>query len=455
MTVTVVPTLTVAGLAVPRSGSGTLVAVEELRIGWGRSSVLEQLTPATATVTLRDTSFGYTFARRTDLVGQPVTFGYSGSGLLRTTFRGRITDVEIHRRPAGGMLVTLACSSKLVDCANYLAPNGTAWPGGETLQQRLNRIMALLPAGFFAAAPLLPAAAAGYTVAPATVTGAGGSDVLSLLRQLYASAGLVLSYDPDVDQLIPYTGLRQTYWGSGRSYLAQLTAREVGGQLVQSPQPVPLPNGEFGSWLRYDALRYDGPVESPMDSRITRVEVGYKNSAASYAAATITAQVDPVETEAVVGRRTLSLDTILSAGLDATTVALTVSGIAGKEARSPQLGVLTFETARAGGGFPDSQTLRMLLSGYPTGLTAFVRGTWPAAVGVRPHFGVLAATLSYAGGQWTVGFTPEPVAADGTLTPLTPNTAAATTATRLRDVDPFVTLADLAFVELGAGVTPT
>jgi hypothetical protein len=207
--------------------------------------------------------------------------------------------------------------------------------------------------------------------------------------------------------------------------------------------------------LRYDALRYDGPVESPMNTRITRVEIGYKDAAATvaYTAATAAVQIDPVDVEAIVGRRVMSLDTILSNAANAAATAAAWASIAGQEARTPQIGPLTYETGRSG-GFPDYYAAAWMLSGWPGGQRTFVRGTWPTAIGVRPMFGIGAATLTYADGQWSVSFTPAPVSAAGTLTPITANTAAASTAVRLRDLDPAVTVGDLAFIEAGAGITP-
>lgn len=448
MSFTAWPTLRIAG-ELPATGdpAAPLAAVDELRITWGRDSELSTPTPSTAQVTLLDRSRGYTFAsRRSALIGQPVTLGYLNDGAEYageeyTNFRGRITDAAVAPafpdRPEDGMAVTLVCSSKEVELANYIAPRnpaGLIFPA-ETVSQRLGRIVGLLPAGFFTTAPamtLLGGTTPPYTVAPADPA---GTDVLSLFRQLYLSAGLTPYYDPALD---------------GMSYVVRQRA-SVGvtarlGKKFDGTGPYTAYSQLGWFELHADQLEHDGAADWPMDSRVTRVELNYKNATATpaYAATTYAVAVAPtVDDETVVGRRPLTIDTLLTTAADAATVAETWRSLAGEEARRARLGPLTYSTAR--NPLDDYRLMRFLLGGVQRD-AVFVRGSWLTRIGVRPNVGALGGTIRYAAGEWTVQFTPAAISWEGTPAPITPASLGASSI-RLADIDPTLTVGDLGFIE--------
>jgi hypothetical protein len=87
----------------------------------------------------------------------------------------------------------------------------------------------------------------------------------------------------------------------------------------------------------------------------------------------------------------------------------------------------------------------------------FIGRSWLPQLGHRPLFGILGATTTYAGGEWSIDLTPAPVLVDpapGTYAPVTIGALASSPAVTLAHLDPSLTLGDLAFVEIGAGFTP-
>jgi hypothetical protein len=466
VTATCTPTLSVAGLNVPAAAGGALVGIEEMTIGWGRSSVLSAPTPATATLVVLDTSADASFARRTDLLGQPVLLSWATPADATAggyNFRGRITDVDVSWLPGVGMRVALACSSKLADCGNYTVPKGTTFPV-ESLSARGARILSYLPAGFFAGGLTLPTLAAAHyagqytdvTDLPARQANAqdvSGADVLSLLRQLFASAyPAPMVYDPKVDALswapernVPY----QQY--SGTSPSVRLMADPAAGGKF-SPVPESIGNAaQGGVGVPATALAYDGEASQPIDSRITRVEVTYRASATT-TGTVAAATVNEGPLEASIGRRTLTVDAILSASGIATDLAAAYASWCQNEGRFPRIGPLVYRTS--GGAFDSVALASLLLAGTEKPAQLFVRGSWLTRLQIRPLFGVIGGSISYADGEWSIGVTPAPVTVETPTDPLKiVYSAKASLGVKLADLDPALTFGDLRFVDIGAGFT--
>jgi hypothetical protein len=299
------------------TGAAALVAVDELRVTWGRASVLEQPQAATASLTVLDRSPARTFAARTDLIGQVIVLGWSGSDASSgTTFRGRITDVAATPRPGGGFRVALSASSVEVDLANYVQPQGTTWPA-ETLGARKTRIAALIPAGMIAGGLNLPSPAdlgmqyatapgAGMDALTAAAVDVSGRSVLELIRELYASwSPLAPVYDPAGDRFT--FPPRRIYAWSNIGWTASALAvadPDHGGRYV--------PASLTGLHLDGGRTAYSGSLAQRIDSRITRVEVGYLDSSAAYARRTRSWGTSNIGAESAIGRRVLSVDTVAS-----------------------------------------------------------------------------------------------------------------------------------------------
>lgn len=474
MSITAAPVLEVAGLTLGTGSGPELTTVGELRIGWGRASVLEPPTPATANVTVRDLSADAGFARRTDLIGQPVLLQWTGGGLTTTNFRGRITDVSVvprrkNGRPAG-FYVHLAASSAEVELGNYLAPAGTVWPA-ESFAVRLGRIRALAPAtlvpawvfvqfwGDFGSVPGVP------NVLPDSMLAGeqdvSGRSVLDLVREVGASLHPTpLIYSP-VDGSFG-AAMRRRFTpryllgDPGPTLSAELvTSAEHGGRYVARSLG-DVPSGGAGLALDAQKTGYAGELAQPLDSRITRVELSYLDSTAGYSPRTVTATTAAADLEDAIGRRVLSVSTVHATAANATALARLYADIAGREAAAPRLGALSYSTART--PFPDTSAAVLLLSGHERTGSAFLGRSWLTRLGQRPMFGFLGGTITYRRGEWDIALNPAPVVIDPApvgWAPLTVAAAASSPAVRLRDIDRSVTFGDAGFLDVGAGFTRT
>lgn len=459
MTVTAAPTLLVDGQSIDVADpAAPVVAIDSLSIPWGRSSILGQTTPATAALKILDRSPGATLARRTDLKGRPVLAGWSTStGQTGTNFRGRITDIDVTPWSGGGFLVALACSSKEVDAANYTAPEGTAWPA-ETFSARLARIVGLLPAGLFAGGVTMPTRTdvgitdpadptkdlGDYPAMPATV---GGRTALELLRELWASLSpLPLIYDPATDGL--------TFVASRRHAYNPTVGAAVGGRLVPGGAGyIVAPILSTGVPLDAQLLPYAGALSQPLETSVTRVEVNYTPSGGQ--AATTAAGTALAAQEATIGRRTMSVQTIHSDAGNAAQLANLWASTCDVEGVLPRLSAFGYDSDRAG-GFASAAAAGVLLAGRETTAELFVARSWLPSLGRRPLLGIIGGSIVYAAGKWSLQLRPAPVGFTYSTKPLPIAYASSpAAAARLVDIDPSVTLGDLAFVEVGAGYTVT
>lgn len=462
MSVTAVPTLTVGGQPIAGTLAGTLRAIDELRLTWGRAGVLEQPTPASLSLTVRDTTPGATFARRKDLIGQPLVLGWTCSdGSSGVNFRGRITDAAATPRPGAvagrGFDVALAASSVEVDLANYKVAAGSSFPA-ETFAARRARLAAMLPAGTFTGGVVLPnrfdvglqdvttpeTDLDTYTAAPDAA--AGGKDLLTLLRELFAStAPFPLIYDPTTDRL-RHAGRRRFTYNTGITLSAKLIpSADHGGRYIAASLS--------GHHLDAAHTGYAGSLQQALENRLTRIELQYLDSTASYAQRTVAAGTADTGNEPVIGRRVLSVTTIQGLTAKATQLAGLYADLASNEGRSRRLGAVSYSTARE--PFRDGSHAALLLAGAEAATALFLRGSWLPQLGSRPLVGVLGATVRYARGQWSIDLQPAPVFVDPAGANWWPVTVAkaAAAGVKLSDLDPSVTLGDYGSIDVGAGYT--
>lgn len=434
-----------------------LVAVDRLKIKWGRTGLLSRPIPSTASVVLLDTSVGFAFASRTDLLGQPVQLGYDGDGVTGTNFRGRITDVDV--RPttirAGSairraMRVELAASSREVDAAQYLVPKGVTFPA-ESFADRLDRIMSYAPSGYFRGGVRMPTRAdvntggtvpTEYSAMTAAPLDQGGLDVLGMLRTLWDSIYPVpLVYDPTTDGFT--FAVRRAFWGG----TAELNRFDVDGSTIIPYIPVPAP-GVVELSMTADEFDYDGVAATGIDQRLTRVEVTFRDAANAYAQTTTTIGTSDAAQEESIGRRSLPVDSVHANAGYAANLAGAWADVANLEGRTRRIGDLTFDTRR-NGGFGNTRQASLFLACHETSDAVFARGSWVSAVGTRPLFGVLGGTLAYADGDWEAQFTPAPVAsADGAIALRIIDAPTGVGAVKLADLDPTTTFGDLAYVDV-------
>lgn len=461
MTVTAVPIVTIAGEAIPAGKVGgvqpAVVAVGSLKVTWGRKTLLTHPTPATASVTVLDTTPTGTYARRTDLKGKVVLISWSTGTSSGTSFRGRVTDVEaVPRAGRRGFLVTITASSKEVDAANWTAPEGTTWPA-ETALARLNRIKALMPSTLFAGGIELPNRAAvglvdvvdptldfdGYPVGAGDV---GGRDCLSLLRVLWQSlAPVPLVYDPAADSLsFIRSRIRQNYQPAGGSIVGRLVL--IDGKWRTTPIT------SLGTSIDAALVPLAGPLAQPLESMLTRVHVKWWNPATQKEAeggAFIGGA--PAETEA--GRRALSVESII-ANIDLATQLVAQWVALAAQVGEPNLtDPITYRSSKVG-GFLDDTAAAILLAGRERPAEVFIGGSWVTRLGKRPLFGIIGGSIGYKAGEWELQLQPAPVRVDNpTAKPVTANSSANSAAIKLRDIHDSVTVGDLEYVHIGAGYT--
>lgn len=467
MTIIVAPYINVGdvinGEIPPGPSSASLVAVDGFSITWGRGTVLEAPAPSTAQVRILDRQTGYPFASRTDLVGLPLLLGYKPTApTLTYNFRGRITDADVEPHPLGGFVVTLQATSIELDLGNVTVGKGlSGWPA-ESATVRLGRLTsamsglgllrsvnpAVLPtaldAGIDRADPTkdLP----DYTVAPVN---AGGVDMLTLFRELYAStSALPMVYNPDLSQL---TFAPRRIFGFnplGNAFSAQLvaTAARGGKYAIEALGGIGLDGGA--------SLLGPGQLVMPLDSKVTRVEVTYLNAAASTAYSQATAATSVAgASEATSGRRTLSVSTIQTSTSIAQQLAYNYADLAASEGAGRRLDNLSYRSELNGGGFDSAAVADALLSGYERGTTIFLQRSWLPRLGARPMTSIVGGKITYSGGQWSLELTPSRVSVSAPWAAASIPSYFARSTVKAANLDASVTFADAAFVDVGGGYT--
>jgi hypothetical protein len=440
----------IAAGADPDGGWPGLMVVDGASVTWGRDEPLAQPTPATATVQLFDPT-GSWAASYPGILGAPITLRWSVPGEERIYFTGRVSAVDIERprryrsaegRALPGSIVTLSCSSLLVDLANK--PLSGSGLQAQTFAERRARY----------AADALPAVT-GISTRPAwdavplaEDTSADRGTVLELIGQLLGQAGGDRwTYDPHT---------RAIDWVPRRVFApaaaARLVRNELGLVAVTGPAadkagaaPAPALSVPAG------VLEYDDAVSRDIGSALTRVEVkwqsftGYDTSTggSQYADATMRYLLPGDET--VTGIRALSVESGITDSTWAQNVAYDLADRAAGEARGwLPAGPLTW-TVRD--GFPSIEHARLFLAGCETHGVFWVAGSWFPGAGVLPLFGVMGGVIAYESGRWRLELRPAPCArtadADGVAwEELDP-------ALTWNDLDASVAFEDMRFVTAG------
>lgn len=447
------PTLTIGGAAVAIGQTADLLAVDALSITWGRASLLEQPTPARASVVLLDRTAGRTMATRTDLIGQRVLVGWSGSdgsaGAVGASFEGRVTDVEVEpaavRNSAGLMVraarVTLSCSSLEVDLANYEQAEGTAWPA-ETVAARRQRLDALMPAGLFTTGNAEPLAGDTWMDAyGAAAVDVSGKTLLDLVRQLNDSTARPTIFNPGGG----LGAVRRRVWTAPAvPFTTRLEpVAELGGRYALTSSPIVGARRIAGH-----RLAPGGGVHREQSSAITRVQINYVAAGTS---TTYSLAVPGAPAESVIGRRTLSIDSCLADAAGAAQLAAEWASIVQLEAAAPRLSSMTWRSSE--GWWDDDLQRLMMLCGVELPYPLLVEGSWLPELGMTPRVGIIGGTIGYAAGDWTIGLTPAATVHVNAPPGLRGRYAASSSAVRARDLDPSFTFGDAAWAQIGAGFT--
>lgn len=462
-----VPVVTIGGATVAAGPApdGTwpdLMVVEGLSVRWGRDEVLAQPDPATARVTLFDTTA--VWAAAADLIGRPISLWWQlpdAAAAPREYFTGRVAALDITphtvTRPDGtkvrGALVALSCTSLLADLGNR-QPTGTSWLE-ETLGARRVRLQSEA-AGVVQSVTCRDE----WTPAPLATVKVDDADVLSLLQLLYNTCGADrMVYDPATRAL---DFIRRRHFTGDRGLAHLFWNPDLRTGVFIQALAISQDDGEISAPLFIDAhaVEYAQGIGKDMGSRLTRAAVGFFDGAAAYEARTITEPI-PGADEALVGERTATMPTHHSDVDWATTTAVELASFAANEGSGWRLEPLRWDTARTG-GFETLDQAELLLSGVERFSMYFLQGSWLPSLGIRPVFGVIGGTIEYRRGGWAVEWHNAPVATDAAQPPeLTwDHVDAGDPYTVVWDEDdnPFgmhasVTWEDLQYVALGLGVT--
>jgi hypothetical protein len=426
--VTPVPVLELGGVDVaagPHADGSwpDLMALDGASVTWGRAAPLEQPTPSTATVRLLDPTGSW--AARTDpLIGATVRLRWTWNGEERVYFTGRVAAVEVaaprrYRSPVGralpGTIVTLSCTSLLVDLANrpgYVTTAGGV--GAESLAARRARFVEYTAPQVTGidtrpAWDLVPLAAS-YELDP-------GSLLDTLTAFLVNAGGDRWTYDPHTRR-IDWLGRRTV----DPAAVARLAPADAGhpGVHVTGPTARRAPDLTAAPALTIpaDVVEYDGGVSRDQTTAITRVELkwlsftGYDTDTggSTYAEATYR-HILPVN-EATVGVRALGVQTQITDVNAAQNASYDVADLVYREGSGWLLEPMTWDTTKTG-GFPTIDHARLLLAGREQVGVYWLAGSWLAAAGIRPLFGVMGGTITYAAGGWIVEWQPAPTSTSG------------------------------------------
>lgn len=413
-----VPVVELAGVPIqsgPGGAGDTRVVVDGVTVRWGRSEVTDQPDPATGRLRVFDMTG--TWAGNLDLRGRRVDLRWSGTnpqtGTTATLYywRGRVgAPIRQARRTVvhpvtgatiTGALVDLPLVSILVDLANRVPT--VDWPA-ETLGARATRVQTEAVAAGALTAVLVRDFWETPQVAP--VAAAEQVSILDHLTALYDSSGADrYGYFPHEQTT---SNLVRKHLPSFRS-LGKLRRRPATdtwhpragkGVYAVSEGIAPPDLGPAGVEMYVDGnhLEYDPADGATQQARITRVNLSHKDSGAGYAQRTGMLAV-PGTDEAVSGVRSASLTSIIAwnswADLSLSDLAEMVRWEGSRWRTEP-----VRLTTRKLGGFEGVGEATYLLQGVESNTVVFLERTWLPAMGIRPVFGIMGATITYERGGW-------------------------------------------------------
>ncbi len=404
------------------------VVVDGVTITWGRSEVLDQPDPATGRLQLFDASG--TWATTRDLRGQTVDLFWTGTDpatgttVTRAFFRGRVgSPVRVSRKtvstPAGGTivgsLIDIPLVSILVDLANR-TPSG-AWPA-ETLGARRTRVetaaAAALPGG-------LETRSYWHTPQVPPVAAEDQETVYEHLVALYDSSGADrFTYLP-ADRRTTYVARRDYWTARGLGQLWWNTPAEAASSSRAGKGVYARATGNTTLYHYLDSAALEYPEDAGITSpdKITRVRLRHKDSGSTpaYAERVVELTVDGTD-ELRDGVRTVSVDSIVAWNAWADQAASDLEELSQKEAAEWRLEPMTWRTRKTD-GFESYAQAAELLTGGETQTLFFLQRSYLPTYGVRPIFGVMGQTITYAELGWELELQVAPVSTTERQHPIT------------------------------------
>lgn len=444
MTVNPVPRIVLDGAEVTTTAGATRstgqAVLDGLTATWGRERLIDHHDAQQGSFSVYDAN--YSWGAR-DLIGAPVTFEWTAPGATRTFFRGRITDHTETPNPTApngrrrGVTHKLAAAGTLSELGAR-ETGKESWPA-ESGAARMSRIAAA--AGGAVAGIAYRDYWDGAPMGPRTVD---GTNVLSLLRSMYDSAGGDrLGYDPH-SNTIADVARRGNVSTSRTAYFASDPAVYPGGVFARATYaagetPPPMLDGTL--------LEGTGAVSRTVESRITRTAASYTDSAGT--SATVVQVPDPA-TETARGVRGLSLSTELGSSSWAALAANDWFAILTREGAARAPAPVTYHADRAS-GFASLELALILIGGVERGggHVLYVSATpWPR-MGVIPAVCVIGGTVRYEAGGWSPLLHLAPPAYAYSTVPVrmtVPQARAGTARIRVGDLAPSLTFADCRYL---------
>jgi hypothetical protein len=396
-------------------GDSDQVALAGLSVSWGTDEAVGQHDLATGRLLIFDRT--KTWAVTTRLIGLQVRLGWTTGTDDGLFFRGRITEVKVTPRTAGGVdgsLVECRLVSVLADLANVIPV--TSWAA----QTYGNRRAAIDTAAGDVLATIDTGSALIDSWPMRAYAAADQVSVLRHLASLYESrGGLRYVWDPDTKNVAEVSRHHNAWRTLGalvstptgaRIAAEDMTASGVGG----GPASVTL-DGSTTGYEPGDGIRLTGV------QHVTEAQLTYPDAAAGTDVTLSQILIyrlgrDPEAT----GPRVGTLDSDVTANAQAQLALARFAEILDNEGMAWRMEPLTWRTADHGGGFPDEGTMRLLLAGTETVQPVFLTRSIFATLGLRPVVGVQGGVIAHDGDGWLFELNPAPVFTSSTQHAITP-----------------------------------
>lgn len=413
-----VPVVAIGGAVVASGPDSSLtkpLVVDGLSITWGRSDVMDQPDPQTASLTCFDPSS--TWPLTEDLRGRLLTISWQAtrptdhSVQTVAIFVGRITSAKLRRKTVvkddgtkiHGLLLAITAASILNDLANIIPAED--WPD-ETMEARRARI-----AGYAANVCAGGVFIRGYWKVPhvAPVPIAEQVSILDHLMRLYESSGPDrMTFAPWIQQAAQlerrdYSQARATaqLW---RNAAGEGTARDARGVYARSLGTPAVDGGTIGAPMYLDGATIEYPDDAGLTkdstTMITRVDVSHPDQANANAIrveTTLCSSIDPKIDELAMGVRTARLDSSVNWNSYAQRASLDLAYMAAREGAGWRPDPITI---RSVDGFDSYDQMRYLLTGGEIITYWFIQRSWFAQLGIRPCFALIGGTITYRSGEW-------------------------------------------------------
>lgn len=299
-----VPYVTIGGVDVPTSlYDGGYVALEGLRINWGRDTLLDDVSPAQLSLTIYDSTGAW--VKNQPFLGLEIITGVNytdKAGVARgfRNFRGRIVEAEVEEyvrtkqdgADEHGYMIHITAADKLAELGNLFMSN-QSWPSEDAAARRSRLQTALGGLASGIGGPY----DAGVTYCAKSFD---QKSMLELVTEYFGSTAQFINYDPDTNRLESVDRLE--YGGQGLR-LGEIDNRagtygmELDAAGLSNRQDYVLDSG---------SLVARSGIRRTVESTVTEIRYEYPTSAAG-TAKTTNVMTTNLPSESLYGRRTFAV----------------------------------------------------------------------------------------------------------------------------------------------------